>query len=98
MTSVTKPSARFLPTLTEVVRPVALGALPAPDKGLSPENVALRAMELLSVHMERQIQHMVHAQAQNMLSQLQDEMKQAVARAVAEALQAGGHPGVGGSE
>ena len=85
--STAKPSARFLPTLTEVVQLVSTEAMPLKAAGTEhEERLIQRAMELLETRLGEQMHALVQSQAQNMLNGLRDEMKRAVTDAVKQAL------------
>jgi hypothetical protein len=83
-----KPSARFLPTLTEVVQlvpaqPDPVAQIPLDGAG---EAVVQRAMALLEAQWEQRIQSDLQLQARYVLEALRDEMKAAVESAVQQAL------------
>lgn len=84
-----KPSARFLPTLTEVVQL-------APAESLSPKpsadpvvDLTQRALVLLEERMAERLEGLVKSQAQIVLDGLRDEMQMTIADAVKQALREG---------
>lgn len=87
--STAKPSARFLPTLTEVVQLIPAEAQP-PKAGADPVlDLTQRAMTLLEARMAERMEALIKAQAQNVLEGLRDEMQLAIADAVKQALREG---------
>ena len=87
--STAKPSARFLPTLTEVVQLIpaeAQSPKPSADPVL---DLTQRAMTLLEARMADKLDALLKAQAQNVLDGLRDEMQLAIADAVKQALREG---------
>jgi len=84
--STAKPSARFLPTLTEVVQMVPAEVALQKTAAGHEEQLIQRAMELLEVRMREQMNALAQSQAQNVLNAMRDEMKRAVTDAVKQAL------------
>lgn len=87
--STAKPSARFLPTLTEVVQRV-----PSPSEAPKPSvdpvlDLTQRAQALLEARLAERLESLVQAQAQILLDGLRDEIQLAVADAVKQALREG---------
>ena len=80
--STAKPSARFLPTLTEVVQSPAASAATA-DQVLE---LTQRATVLLEARMAERLEAMFKIQARNVLDGLRDEMQLAIADALKQAL------------
>jgi hypothetical protein len=80
--STAKPSARFLPTLTEVVQPPAAITATA-DQVLE---LTQRATVLLEARMVERLEAIVKVQARNVLNGLRDEMQLAIADALKQAL------------
>ncbi len=87
--STAKPSARFLPTLTEVVQLIPAETQLSKASADPVLDLTQRAMALLEARLAERMQALIKAQAQNVLDGLRDEMKQAVADAVKQALREG---------
>jgi hypothetical protein len=84
-----KPSARFLPTLTEVVQLIPADTQ-LPKASADPVvELTQRAMALLEAHLAQRMEALVKTQAQNVLEGLRNEMQLAVADAVKQALREG---------
>jgi hypothetical protein len=90
--STAKPSARFLPTLTEVVQVLPAQAHP-PKAGASSadsvQELTQRAFALLEARMAQRMEALVKVQAQNVLEGLRDQMQLAISDAVKQALHEG---------
>lgn len=87
--STAKPSARFLPTLTEVVQLIPAETQLSKASADPVLDLTQRAMVLLEARLAERMEAMIKAQAQNVLDGLRDEMKLAVADAVKQALREG---------
>ena len=87
--STAKPSARFLPTLTEVVQLIPAETQLSKASADPVLDLTQRAMVLLEARLAERMQALIKAQAQNVLDGLRDEMKLAVADAVKQALREG---------
>lgn len=87
--STAKPSARFLPTLTEVVQLVPAEVQPSKASADHVRDLTERAMGLLEARMADRMEAMIKAQAQNVLDGLRGEMQLAIADAVKQALREG---------
>jgi hypothetical protein len=87
--STTKPNARFLPTLTEVVQLIPAEVQPPKVSADPVLDLTQRAMALLEARMAERLDALIKAQAQNVLDGLRDEMKLAVTDAVEQALREG---------
>ena len=96
-----KPNARFLPTLTEVVR-LQPSEVPAPASVTTDADPAAQltqhTLALLEAQLAPRIEALLQAQAQNVLMALREEMKQAAAHAAQQALQQLSNSGIAPAE
>lgn len=87
-----KPPARFLPTLTEVVKPTALSAVQPIDDDLI-ARVMERLLPILNARLEDYFENALRVQLQQMRSVLQQDLAEAVRTALEVELAAPSQPG-----
>lgn len=81
-----KPAARFVPTLTEVVRPGLPKAPPAVDRNQLVEEVLRALKPRLEQQLRASLQLVVEQHVRTSASQMQHDMEEAVEAAVSNAL------------
>jgi uncharacterized protein YgbK (DUF1537 family) len=86
MTVTTRPAARFVPTLTEVVRP----GVAAPTTGIDREALVEQVFQAVKPRLEQQLRTALYALVEEQLCkaapQWQEDVETAVNAAVAQAL------------
>jgi hypothetical protein len=84
--SAPKPTPRFLPTLTEVVRPANPPEPPAPS-GIDTDAMVDKVMQAVSPHIENQLRELVSDLVQEQLRELAPRIQHDLAQMVRAAVE-----------
>lgn len=87
-----RPSARFVPTLTEVVRPGVASGDPTPDHERLIEQVIQAVKPRLELQLRASLQALIEQQLRISSPRLQQDIEEAVRVAVARAIPASKSP------
>lgn len=82
-----KSTPRFLPTLTEVVHPVAPSSGPVVDRELLIEGILQRVAPVVEAQLKERLQLLVREHMDAIFSQLHAEMESAIRDAVTQAVE-----------